>query len=185
MPLNENQTTCSARSKNSGERCKNPAIKGATVCRLHGGSSPAVRRRANERVQLEKASKLLGIPADVEPTEALLHAVRVSAGDMLTLGEMVNEETSLRPAYERAVDRMAKVSKMALDAGVAERRVNMAERQAADMMRVLQAGLDAAQLSVEQQALAREAMAAEVRRLDHAAYEANRRFNKSMERDDV
>ena len=32
-------TQCSAKSKRSQERCRNPAIKGKTKCRHHGGRS--------------------------------------------------------------------------------------------------------------------------------------------------
>jgi len=40
---------CKAHKKN-GERCRNAPIKGAAVCRFHGGASPAVRRKAKERL---------------------------------------------------------------------------------------------------------------------------------------
>lgn len=31
---------CTAKSKRSGGRCKNPPVRGRTVCRMHGGASP-------------------------------------------------------------------------------------------------------------------------------------------------
>ena len=31
---------CRAKAKSSGNRCKNPAMKGKRVCYLHGGKSP-------------------------------------------------------------------------------------------------------------------------------------------------
>lgn len=31
---------CTAKSKTTGERCKQPAVEGRTVCRFHGGLSP-------------------------------------------------------------------------------------------------------------------------------------------------
>ena len=37
--LNGGPARCTATSKRSRERCKNPAVKGRTVCRLHGGAS--------------------------------------------------------------------------------------------------------------------------------------------------
>lgn len=41
---------CRARSKATGEQCKNSAIPGATVCRYHGGGAPQVQRRAAMRL---------------------------------------------------------------------------------------------------------------------------------------
>jgi len=157
---------CRARSKTSGLPCRYPIVPGLTVCRFHGGNAPQARAKAARVLAQQIAARKLGIPLDdAEPTEALLHAVRVAAGDAVTLGTLVNQEPDLLPLYERALDRMARISKMALDAGVAERRVRMAESQAADMMRVLQAGMNALALTPEQEAQARSAMTDEIRRL--------------------
>ena len=35
-PLNKFATQCTAKSKRTGQRCKNPAVQGWTVCRMHG-----------------------------------------------------------------------------------------------------------------------------------------------------
>ena len=42
-------TQCSAKSKRSGERCRNPAVKGFSVCRFHGarGGPKTAQGRAN------------------------------------------------------------------------------------------------------------------------------------------
>ena len=42
-------TPCTATTR-SGNRCSNPPIKGATVCRMHGGSAPQVKAKAAERI---------------------------------------------------------------------------------------------------------------------------------------
>jgi hypothetical protein len=34
---------CAAKSKRSGSRCKSPAVKGKSVCRMHGGKSTGPR----------------------------------------------------------------------------------------------------------------------------------------------
>ena len=41
---------CTARSKQSGRRCRKAPIPGGTVCRMHGGGSPLVQRTARERL---------------------------------------------------------------------------------------------------------------------------------------
>jgi len=44
------RTRCTARSKGTGERCKQSAIAGGTVCRFHGGGAPSVKRKAALRL---------------------------------------------------------------------------------------------------------------------------------------
>ena len=41
---------CKARSKGSGEQCRQKAEAGATVCRFHGGAAPQVKRKAAIRL---------------------------------------------------------------------------------------------------------------------------------------
>lgn len=53
----ESKTLCTANRRN-GEKCLNYAIKGATVCRMHGGSAPQVRAAAQVRL-LMSADKLM------------------------------------------------------------------------------------------------------------------------------
>jgi hypothetical protein len=40
MPMNDDAKRCTATAKSSGERCKNPAVTGWDVCRMHGAGSP-------------------------------------------------------------------------------------------------------------------------------------------------
>jgi hypothetical protein len=47
-PLDQNRQ-CSARTR-SGARCRQRPIQGGTVCRMHGGSAPQVKRAANLRL---------------------------------------------------------------------------------------------------------------------------------------
>lgn len=44
---------CSA-TRRDGERCQAPAVKGATVCRRHGGAAPRVKRNAEQREALRQ-----------------------------------------------------------------------------------------------------------------------------------
>lgn len=46
----EEKPQCTARSKQSGVRCKKPPILGGTVCRMHGGAAPQVKAAALERL---------------------------------------------------------------------------------------------------------------------------------------
>ena len=42
--------SCTATSKQSGQRCKRRPIPGGTVCVIHGGGTPRVREKAQERL---------------------------------------------------------------------------------------------------------------------------------------
>ena len=48
--LKGNPERCHATTR-QGRQCCSPAIKGATVCRMHGGSAPQVRFAAIERLK--------------------------------------------------------------------------------------------------------------------------------------
>ena len=75
---------CAAKRRN-GEGCGAWAVKGATVCRMHGGSSPQARAAAARRVQEEKAAKAaqrLAQPIETDPSQALLDLVSSAAGEV-------------------------------------------------------------------------------------------------------
>lgn len=42
---------CTAKSVRSGERCRRAAIKGGTVCYIHGGAASQVKAKAAERIK--------------------------------------------------------------------------------------------------------------------------------------
>lgn len=71
--------------RRSGDQCGNHAIKGAEVCRMHGGSIPAVKAKAAQRVaagKAEKAMRLFAAPVDIDPANALLELVQWTAGEV-------------------------------------------------------------------------------------------------------
>lgn len=41
---------CTATAKSTGEQCQNYAIRGSTVCRVHGGAAEQVKNKAQERL---------------------------------------------------------------------------------------------------------------------------------------
>ena len=41
---------CTAKAKQTGNRCKRAAILGGTVCKIHGGGAPAVKKAARQRL---------------------------------------------------------------------------------------------------------------------------------------
>lgn len=139
----------------NGSPCPRPAgfatdHPGTGRCRRHGGSL----KNGIKKVASAELAELLGDPADVDPGEALLYCVALASQELkwirTRLGH-VTEPTHLTPvgnlggpqkgwvgmqeefdiwvqAQQAAVERLARYSKMALDAGVAERMVSLAEK---------------------------------------------------------
>ena len=67
------QHRCKAHRKN-GDRCKQPAIAGATVCRVHGGAAKHVKAAARARLENAAdlmAKELLGIAIDPDVAPAV------------------------------------------------------------------------------------------------------------------
>ena len=50
-------TQCSAKSKSSQERCRNPAIKGKTKCKHHGGYSTGSKSAEGKAKQIAANTK--------------------------------------------------------------------------------------------------------------------------------
>lgn len=124
-------------------------------CKHHGGCTPAGIVSA-ERQAVQDRILTYGGPIDVEPATALLQEVHRTAGHVAYLGGIVHELEQaqlagpvgsdgvndqgivMHPAYKPSVwvemyqserSHLARVCKMALDAGVAERQVRVAEQQ--------------------------------------------------------
>jgi hypothetical protein len=73
---------CKAKSKQTGEQCKQFAIAGGTVCVYHGGNAPNTRKAARERLAMmvDPALETLGYAMrkkDTKLREALTAAKEV------------------------------------------------------------------------------------------------------------
>ena len=74
-----------------GEKCRAPALIGATVCRMHGGSAPQVKAKA-ARVMLEE----LVDPVIVEWRE-LLKSAKTPAAVKVMLGKHILDYAGYKP----------------------------------------------------------------------------------------
>lgn len=145
---------CSA-NNSQGEPCQAWAIEGGTVCNRHGGNLPQVKKKASERIErkrveaevikMRERGMLDEKGRDLHPIEHLLDELYNSAQVVHVLGEMVGDldkvdqyggEGSGRmphvifAMWSAERDRHAKLAEMCLRAGVAERQIQIAEKQA-------------------------------------------------------
>ncbi|WP_412475542.1 hypothetical protein ACK8HH_03630 [Gordonia sp. LUNF6] len=98
--LEENDSARCVAHKKTGERCRRLAIKGATVCRVHGGASGHVRRAARARLEMaadRMAKELLKIAvSDEAPDHVKLAAIK-DALDRAGLSAKTAVEVSVDP----------------------------------------------------------------------------------------
>lgn len=176
---------CGARTR-GGAKCKRPAgwgtdHPGTGKCKNHGGSSPSGKKAAAK----QELQDFMGAAAplmDVDPIEALLYAVRRASGvaaycrHRTTLVEPDDEvkdgELNIWPRLEMdALASLARFSKMALDAGVAERRVRLAERVGELIAQALEESLADVDLTTAQRARVARTFATRLAVLEHTGGE--------------
>jgi hypothetical protein len=118
---------CKATAR-TGNRCKNKAIPGGTVCRFHGGASPHVASKAAVRAEVFNWG--LG-DSTVDPGEVLLRLVTQSAARAEQYAMLLEE------AYE-AAERL----KRSFDAGALDidESKEIAETAREDLDRILHTG---------------------------------------------
>lgn len=136
-------------------------------CCWHGGATDTGKQAA-AKDQAAGLIKFYGQPINTNPIDALLDEVRRTAGHVAFLGDRVanwpqdqlDENGGITPALRGWIDlyqservHLVKVSKSALDAGVNERLVAIAEHQGMRLADSIEAILNALNLSVEQRQL--------------------------------
>src|SRR4051794_37889273 len=87
MPL------CGATTRTGGT-CKQPRMKGATRCRIHGGSAPQVRRKAKEVVVqtiIERHTERFSQPRPISAIDALIEELHRTMGGIDWLDAQLRE----------------------------------------------------------------------------------------------
>lgn len=162
-----------------GAPCTRPAgwgtdHAGTGRCKLHGGSTPS-HVQAGQKAMAAAAVETFGLPREVDPRDALLEEVYRTAGavDWLTLKvrELQSADVVWGKAEESADDvkykagvnvwiqlqqseraHLVRVCKEAINAGIEERKVRLAEQQGSMLAGVIKAILGDLELSPEQAA---------------------------------
>jgi hypothetical protein len=141
---------CGARKRSNGEACRAFAGQGTDHpgtgrCKFHGGSTSSHRTHAVIEQAKTRAVRL-GQSYEMAPVEALIWMVNLSAGQVRYLAEELStldaartngEHLILQRLWNEERDRLARISKAALDAGVQERAIVLAERTGAAIADVL------------------------------------------------
>lgn len=161
-------------------------------CQLHGGRGVAQASqgvRLMRDMQARQAVTSLAEPIDIDPIDALLHLVHEAAGNVAFLGARVadlgyslvgdvysvardgsavpvsEDARGIVKLYNEERDRLAKVSKIAIEAGVEKKQVELLEQQADLLVTVLRAVVQQLGLNEAKRNEALALMAAELRRL--------------------
>jgi hypothetical protein len=141
---------CTAHSAATGKPCKNPPVRGSTVCRHHGGASPQAKAKALNRLDTRKEAKKAYTEAlgqlggtNKHPIMHLLDELFLSYNVVAVLTRQVEQlgDITQWSEHERTSniiyrlwceerDRHAKLAAMALKAGVDERQTQILEAQA-------------------------------------------------------
>lgn len=155
---------CRAHKRN-GQPCGQSRMSGQFVCRMHGGNGKEALERGQQRQALTRIQELVMFNADDdEPVEVgLLREVRWSSQVAQALGEAVaalqtddltqsgRESRRLNVLIEAWTNERklhAQLAKMALDAGIAQRQIELAEQQAAQVVHLFVAVLSDPRLAL-------------------------------------
>lgn len=157
--------------------CTQYALRGQTKCKMHGGATKIGKAKGAQRLQAAQLDRDLGaLLEDLEvsaagrgPTDVLLDQVHRCSAMVAVLGAAVGrlDGTSsggsslygpnhqgdgaphvLTTMYERWIGLAGKSAKLALDAGIEERLVSLAEGQGRLIADVLRAVLDDPELGL-------------------------------------
>lgn len=158
---------CGARKK-AGGVCQMPAGWGTNhygngCCKLHGGCTPNQIKAA----AVEGYRTLFGTPMEINPLDALLWCIKITAGEVHWLSQKMSElndtefvESSINGKQfhlyarerQRRMQDLARFSQMAISLGIAERAVKLAETYGEMISRLIQGILGDLDLNEEQRA---------------------------------
>ena len=150
-------------------------MRGQEVCASHGGRAPQNRRAAERRLAGEEIRDRLGVPLEIDPLDAVIAAVHEAAGNVAYLRGLVGDDENrgrfITPLgmsvvvelYNEERDRLARYSKLALDAGIDERRLRVDEGRIVALGAAVDAAITDVGLDPEQREALRAALGRQLR----------------------
>jgi hypothetical protein len=140
---------CGARRKQGGGTCAHYAgmrtdHPGTGYCWLHTGRTENGNKHAAKLGAVE-----FGTLIDLEPGEALLLAVKISAGQIAYYRSLLKnadidpfERRIITSQFDSERDRIVRAAKAAADSGIAERQIRLAEAAGAELAQLIGGILD-------------------------------------------
>ena len=154
---------CGAKKKN-GDTCRAFAGQGTDHsgvgrCKFHLGNTPNMRKNAvklQAEKEVSKARAKFGERIPVDPTEALLTTLQLSAGQLYWLQAALEDHEDkhdftgqvLMRLWNDERDRVARISEAALRTGVQERAIKLAEQYGIAVAKVMRAIFDDPELAL-------------------------------------
>ena len=107
---------CRAKSRQTGERCKQAAMSGGTTCRYHGGLAPQVRRAAKLRL-LELVDPAIATLAREMTNQQARAADRIRAAEAILdrAGHPRQVQTTAEDAREMLLQRLMQLRDQVMD----------------------------------------------------------------------
>lgn len=159
----DNHELCGAKKRSDGQPCRKFAGEGTDHpgigrCKYHGGSTSSHKRHA-VKVEAARRAPKFGQPRKVLPGEALIEMLWIAYGQVHWLQDEISKHADMSTFEARVLvqshkderDRVAQVAKTALDAGVAERQIRLAEMYGELIARFIRGTLDDLKLTPAQQ----------------------------------
>lgn len=181
-PQDRPDRQCTATKKGTNRRCTQWAIRGGTVCRYHGGNSPVVQAKAQERLaakEIERSAAKRVAHLGLEPVEdPLLELSKLASAKLATVEaygarvnaindvEMIDAKNAphIRAAvelYERATGDAYRMLESLVKLGYGERKLRLEEAQALVIHGILRKVIQGLGLTAEQRTKANELLHAE------------------------
>jgi hypothetical protein len=158
-PFEPASTQCTAKSKRSQERCNNLAIRGSTVCRMHGGSIGVVKNKAKQRVEVAVADAKIAAflqNNEIVPVDNPLEALKELAGEIVMIKDWLRGQVThldnesavqgeqiaaIMQLYSNCLDKSERVLVNIAKLNIDDRLAHIQGAQAAMMVKVLSEAL--------------------------------------------